>query len=65
MTEEIWFHASSQKFENLHSDGFLLSKAYKVLDEKSAEELCLMTQKSDPIFEENWLLVPKMTLGIW
>ena len=28
------FHASSQKSENLHFDGLLLSKAYKVLDEK-------------------------------
>ena len=37
------FHARSRKFENLHIDGLLLSKAYKVLDEKSTEELCLMT----------------------
>ena len=28
------FHASSWKSENLQFDGFLLSKAYKVLDEK-------------------------------
>ena len=28
------FHASSQKSENLHFDGLLLSKAYKGLDEK-------------------------------
>ena len=28
------FHASSQKSENLHFHGFLLSKAYKVSDEK-------------------------------
>ena len=28
------FHASSQKSENLHFDGLLLSKAYRVLDEK-------------------------------
>ena len=30
----INFHASSCKSENLHSDGFILSKAYNVLDEK-------------------------------
>ena len=30
----INFHASSRKSENFHFDGFLLSKAYKVLDEK-------------------------------
>ena len=28
------FHASSRKSENLHFDGFLLSKVYKVSDEK-------------------------------
>ena len=28
------FHADSRKFENLHFDGLLLSKAYKDLDEK-------------------------------
>ena len=28
------FHASSRKSGNLHFDGFLLSKAYKDLDEK-------------------------------
>ena len=28
------FHASSQKFENLHFDKLPLSRAYKVLDEK-------------------------------
>ena len=28
------FHASSHKSENLHFNGFVLSKAYKFLDEK-------------------------------
>ena len=28
------FHVSSRKYKNLHFDGLLLSKAYKVLDEK-------------------------------
>ena len=28
------FHASSHKPENLHFEGLVLSKAYKVLDEK-------------------------------
>ena len=30
----INFHASSRKSENLHFDGIILSKAFKVLDEK-------------------------------
>ena len=46
------FHASSRKSENLHFDGILLSKAYKDLDEKNAEELCFMTLKSDAKFKE-------------
>ena len=29
------FHASSRKSENLYFDGIVLSKAYKVLDEKA------------------------------
>ena len=34
ITNFVNFHASSRKSENLHFDGFLLSKAYKVSDEK-------------------------------
>ena len=53
------FRASSRKSENLHFDGLLLSKAYKVLDKKSREELCLMTLKSDAKFEEKLTLCSK------
>ena len=45
------FRATSRKSENLHFDRLLLSKAYKVLDEK------VMTLKSDAKFEE------KLTIG--
>ena len=34
------FHASSRKSESLHFDGLLLSKAYKVLEEK-VQESCV------------------------
>ena len=34
MRNLVNFHVSSRKYENLHFDGLLLSKAYKVLDEK-------------------------------
>ena len=34
MTNLIKFHASSRKFGNVHFDGLVLSKAYKVLDKK-------------------------------
>ena len=30
----VKFHVTSRKSENLHFDGLLLSKPYKVLDEK-------------------------------
>ena len=58
ITLGIWliFLASSWKSDNLHFDGFLLSKVYKVLDEK--EQKCsLMTLMSDPKFEV------KLTVG--
>ena len=53
------FHAISRKSENLHFNGLILSKAYKVLDEKVQKStvLCLMALKSDAKFEE------KLTLG--
>ena len=43
--------------KDLHFDWLLLFKAYKVLDKKSLEELCLMTLKSCAKFEQ------KLTLG--
>ena len=45
------FNASSGKSENLHFDVLLLSIAYKVSAKNSAEDLSLMTLKSDPNFE--------------
>ena len=52
----INFHASSQKFGDLHLDELLLSKAYKDLDKK-VQKSCLMRLKNDAKFEE------KLTLG--
>ena len=43
---------SSRKFENLHFDGILLSKACKDLDKKNTGELCFMALTSDARFEE-------------
>ena len=57
--KENWLVAckmSSRNSENLHFDGFLLPKAYEVLDEK-AQRVCLLTLRSDAKFEE------KLTLG--
>ena len=53
------FHMSSRKSKNLHFDGFLLSKASKVLDEKVQKNLSLMT------LIQSWLLVAILTLRIW
>ena len=44
----INFHASSRKSENFHFDGLVLSKAYKVLDEKLQKKLYPMTLKNEP-----------------
>ena len=57
ITNVVNFHASSRKSENLHFDWILLFKAYKDLDGKKTEELCVMTLKSDAKFEE------KLTCG--
>ena len=52
-------HTSSWQSENLNFDWMILSKAYKELDEKSIEEFCVMTMKSDAKFEEKLILVFK------
>ena len=45
--------------ENLHFDGLLLPKSYKVLDQKGTEKLCLNTLKSDEKFEDTLTLGSK------
>ena len=52
MTNLVNFNASSGKSENLHFDVLLLSIAYKVPAKKSAEELSLVTLRSDSNFKE-------------
>ena len=47
------FYATSRKFENSQFAELLLCKAYKDLDKKCIEELCLIILKSDAKFEEN------------
>ena len=59
------FHVSSWKSENLHFDGFLLSKAYKVLDEKVQKSYLSWHWWVMQSLKKNWLLVPKMTWQIW
>ena len=54
MTNFINVNASSGKSENLHFGVLLLSIAYKVSAKKNAEELSLMTLKSNPNFEEKF-----------
>ena len=39
------FHTSSQKSENLHFDGLLLPKAYKVLDKKVQKSMSHDTEE--------------------
>ena len=51
ITNMVKFHLSSWKSEIFHSDGFLLSKSYKV-SAKKVQELSLMTLKSDAEFKE-------------
>ena len=60
-----YFHASSQKPENLLFHWLLSSKAYKVLDEKVQESYISRHEKVVQSLKKIWLLVPKLTWGIW
>ena len=59
------FHASSWKSENLHFDWIHLSKAYKYLDEKVQRRYVSWHWRVMQSLKKSWLLVPKMTWGIW
>ena len=59
------FHVSSQKSENLHFDGILLSKTYKKLDEKVQKSYISWYWRVMQTLKKNWLFVPKMSRGIW
>ena len=59
------FHASGWKYENLHFDWIRLSKAYKYLDEKVQKSYISWHWRVMQNLKKNWLLVPKMTWGIW
>ena len=61
----VSFHASSRKSKNLHFDGLLLSKAYKVLDEKVQKSYVPWHWKVMQSLKKNWLLVPEMIRGTW
>ena len=59
------FHVSSRKSENLHFNQILLSKAYKDLDEKAQKSYVSWHWRVMQSLKKNWVLVPKMTWGIW
>ena len=59
------FHVTSWKSENLQFDGLLLSKAYKVLDEKVQKSYVSWHWRVMQSLKKNWLLVPKMAWGIY
>ena len=54
MRNVVNFNASSGKSENLHFDVLLLLLAHVKFQLKKAEELSLMTLKSDPNFEKKF-----------
>ena len=59
------FQASSWKSENLHFDELLLSKPYKVSDEKVRKNYVSWHWRVMQSLKKNWLLAPKITWGIW
>ena len=58
-------HASSWKSENLHFDRIHMSKAYTYLDEKVQKSYVSWHWRVMQNLKKNWLLVQKMTWGIW
>ena len=61
----VSFHACSRESKNLPFDGLLLSKACRFFDEK--EQKCYVSwhPKRTQILKKNWLLISKMTRGVW
>ena len=59
------FHASREKFENLHFDWIFLSTAYKDLDDKIQKSYVSWHRIVMQNLKKNWLLVSKKTWGIW
>ena len=57
------FYASSWKPGNLYFDGLLLSKTYK--DLKVQKSYVSWHWRVMQILKKNWLLIPKITWGIW
>ena len=59
------FHGSSQKSENLHFDGLLLSIAYKISAKKVQKSDLWWYWRVVQILNKNWLFVWKMTWRVW
>ena len=59
------FHVSSGKSGNLHFDGLLLSKAYKGLHEEVQKSYVSRHWREMQSLKKDWLLVAKLTWGIW
>ena len=59
------FHASNWKSENFHFYWIHLSKACKYLNEKVQKTYVSWHWRVMQSLKKNWLLVPKMTWGIW
>ena len=52
MRNLVNFNASSDKSDNLYFDVLIFSKVYYFELKKSTEDLCVITLKNDPNFEE-------------
>ena len=52
MRNLVNFNASSDKSDNLYFDVLIFSKVYYFESKKSTEDLCVITLKNDPNFEE-------------
>ena len=64
-TNLVKFYVSSRKSDILHFDGLLLSKSCTVSAKKVQKSYLSWHWRVMQSLKKNWLLVPKMTWGIW
>ena len=71
---DLWFEKWHEKFDKFSVEYSKVSKlellwgpfveSRKFMNLKSTEKLCVMTMRNDTKFEEDWLVISKLTSGI-
>ena len=72
---DLWFGKWHEEFGKFSPEHLKVSKlglwwdpfvqSRKCMSLKFTEELCVVTMKNDAKFEEDWLVISKLTLEVW